>query len=92
MKLIERLRGNEFPHEIGLFLSYPPEDVKGFMADPCACKCSGCWKVYGGREAAEKQFARYRKCTGVYCEQWREGLSSGLPFRDDLHGFRLSAE
>ena len=21
----------EFPHEIGLFLGYPPEDVKGFM-------------------------------------------------------------
>ena len=20
----------EFPHEVGLFLSYPPEDVKGF--------------------------------------------------------------
>ena len=22
----------EFPHEVGLFLSYPPEDVKGFIA------------------------------------------------------------
>ena len=21
----------EFPHEVGLFLSYPPEDVKGFI-------------------------------------------------------------
>ena len=73
MKLIERLRGNEFPHEIGLFLGYPPEDVKGFMTDPCACKCSGCWKVYGDREAAEKRFALYRKCTGVYCGQWRKG-------------------
>ena len=31
--LIRRLReGAEFPHEIGLFLSYPPEDVRGFQA------------------------------------------------------------
>ena len=30
--LIRRFRqGADFPHEIGLFLSYPPEDVKGFV-------------------------------------------------------------
>ena len=30
--LIRRFReGGEFPHEVGLFLSYPPEDVKGFI-------------------------------------------------------------
>ena len=30
--LVRRLRGSaEFPHEIGLFLSYPPEDVRGFI-------------------------------------------------------------
>ena len=31
-ELMKRLRRNEdFPHEIGLFLGYPPEDVKGFI-------------------------------------------------------------
>ena len=31
-RLMHRLReGQEFPHEVGLFLSYPPEDVKGFI-------------------------------------------------------------
>ena len=31
-ELRRRLRGGgEFPHEIGLFLSYPPEDVQGFI-------------------------------------------------------------
>ena len=31
-ELMKRLRKNEaFPHEIGLFLGYPPEDVKGFI-------------------------------------------------------------
>ncbi len=43
----------DFPHEIGLFLSYPPEDVRGFMEHrDRGCKCVGCWKVYGD-EAAE---------------------------------------
>ncbi len=32
VRLMERLRENrEFPHEIGLFLGYPPEDVRGFI-------------------------------------------------------------
>lgn len=37
-----------FPHEIGLFLGYPPEDVEGFILQgPGLCKCTGYWKVYG---------------------------------------------
>ena len=33
----------EFPHEIGLFLSYPPEDVLGFICNQaCNHKCVGC--------------------------------------------------
>ena len=31
-RLVQRLRTEEeFPHEVGLFLSYPPEDVQGFI-------------------------------------------------------------
>ena len=31
-RLSRRLReSGDFPHEIGLFLSYPPEDVRGFI-------------------------------------------------------------
>ena len=56
-----------FPHEIGLFLGYPPVDVKGFMADTRkGVKCVGYWKVYGDKEKAEKTFSSYRKCTEVY--------------------------
>jgi len=65
---------SEFPHEIGLFLGYPPEDVRGFMEHgPDQCKCTGCWKVYGDEEAAKRTFAQYKKCTSVYCRQWAEG-------------------
>lgn len=75
VKLIQKLRQQEeFPHEIGLFLGYPPEDVRGFMeCGPACCKCTGCWKVYGDEEAAKKKFSQYKKCTRVYCDQWAKG-------------------
>ena len=74
VKLIQRLRGsNDFPHEIGLFLSYPPEDVKGFL-EHRPCKCVGCWKVYENEEAAQKTFAKYKACTRVYCRQLASGI------------------
>lgn len=67
---------DEFPHEIGLFLGYPPEDVRGFIEEGAAkCKCTGCWKVYGDEELAVKTFAKYRKCTDVYCAQHAKGTS-----------------
>ena len=63
----------DFPHEIGLFLSYPPEDVKGFL-EHRPCKCVGCWKVYENEEAAKKTFAKYKACTRVYCRQLASGI------------------
>ena len=38
---------------MGLFLSYPPEDVKGFIDHRANdFKCAGLWKVYGDEEKA----------------------------------------
>ena len=67
-RLAKRLKESEaFPHEIGLFLGYPPEDVRGFIENgPRSCKLSGCWKVYGDAEAARKQFERFSKCRRIY--------------------------
>lgn len=75
VRLIERLRiQNGFPHEIGLFLGYPPEDVNGFIQNrACGCKCVGYWKVYGDEEAALKKFTQYNKCTKIYSELWKNG-------------------
>lgn len=68
--------GEDFPHEIGLFLGYPPEDVRGFMEHRGRnCKCSGCWKVYGDEESARRRFADFRRCTGNYCRRWAKGAS-----------------
>ena len=76
-QLMRRLREQkDFPHEIGLFLSYPPEDVLGFIENRAwGHKCVGCWKVYGDEEAAKKCFARYDKCTRVYSDCWAKGTS-----------------
>lgn len=66
----------DFPHEIGLFLGYPPEDVLGFIENNAeGYRCSGCWKVYTNEEGALRTFARYRRCTEVYCEQYAKGIS-----------------
>lgn len=75
VQLARKLRRQEdFPHEIGLFLGYPVEDVCGFIENNAGgCKCVGCWKVYGDEEAAKKKFAQYKKCTKVYCDQWAKG-------------------
>lgn len=77
-RLMKLLRdGGDFPHEIGLFLGYPPEDVDGFIKESSgeveSSKMSGYWKVYGDTEKAEKTFEQYRKCTKVYCDLWKKG-------------------
>ena len=75
--LIGRLRNNaDFPHEVGLFLGYPPEDVQGFIDHHARdFKLSGLWKVYGDEAYARAAFAKYKKCTDIYCRSWRAGSS-----------------
>ena len=75
--LIHRLRSvEEFPHEIGLFLSYPPEDVLGFICNrACNHKCVGCWKVYGDEQTAKNIFEKYEMCSKIYSRQWQQGKS-----------------
>jgi hypothetical protein len=61
--LRKRLRGGEFPHEIGFFLGYPPEDVLDFVRyRGQKYKLCGYWKVYGDVEEAKKCFHRYDVC------------------------------
>ena len=63
------------PHEIGLFLGYPFDDVKGFMENKGRCpKCMGCWKVYGSVKTAEEMFDRFRSCRKRYTELYRSGI------------------
>ena len=76
-RLAQKLQQNEgFPHEIGLFLGYPPSDVKGFMEQKGQnWKYSGYWKVYGDEQEAKRQFARFEKCTHVYLRLFDAGFT-----------------
>ena len=74
-ELIRRVRHEEdFPHEIGLFLGYPSEDVSGVIKHGAKnSKCVGTWKVYGDEALARRLFDKFRKCTDIYCALWRAG-------------------
>ncbi len=74
-ELIRHLgRDEQFPHEIGLFLGYPPSDVKCFLQDPCkGVKCVGCWKAYSNECESMKTFEKYKKCTAVYSKVSERG-------------------
>ena len=76
MHLVKRLgECDEFPHEIGLFLGYPPNDVRGFIENKDDCKLVGAWKVYSDEDAARKTFEKYNKCTAAYCKHYASGSS-----------------
>lgn len=74
--LAERIGGEEeFPHEIGVFLGYPKEDVEGFLLHKGAdSKLCGCWKVYGCPEAAKRAFSNYEKCRKFLCSRLEQGF------------------
>lgn len=72
--LSQRLDGPQFPHEIGLFLGYPPEDVAGFQRYAGQnCKFTGLWKVYGRVEEAVQRFQLFHRCRQALCRGMEEG-------------------
>lgn len=57
--LKERFK-NGCPHEIGIFLGFPIEDVKVFIEDPSReCLLCGYWRVYTNLEKAKIKFFKY---------------------------------
>ena len=67
-------RREAFPHEIGLFLGYPPEDVRGFIENETRnYKFTGYWKVYGDEERSRALFDKFERCTRCYLASWARG-------------------
>ena len=57
-KYVESAR--PFPHELGLLLGYPPEDVEGFIRHQGRNSlCTGYWKVYADKEGKQRLFEKY---------------------------------
>lgn len=59
-----RMAGSEdFPHEIGFFLGYPPSDVMGFIIHGGRRFKHCCmWKVYSNVERAKQMCSKYEAC------------------------------
>lgn len=73
--LCRRLEQEDFPHEIGLFLGYPAADVEGFRIHGGRnCKLSGCWKVYGDADYAQRMFERFLRCRQALTRRVEAGL------------------
>lgn len=70
-----RLRQDEeFPHEIGIFLGYPLQDVRGFIENKgLNYSLLGLWKVYDNGTFAKKLFEQYRKCKNIYADLYEGG-------------------
>lgn len=64
-----------FPHEVGLFLGYPIEDVMAFEKYHGEnCKFCGTWKVYGNVDEACKKMRAYNKCSSECCKLFEQGI------------------
>lgn len=74
-QLSKRLSVNaDFPHEIGIFLGYPLEDVEGFIINGGKnYTYCGYWKVYGDPAPAMKRFRMYRACIREYIRRFECG-------------------
>lgn len=66
----------DFPHEIGLFLGYPVEDVIGFQTHKGKdFQLCGYWKVYNNPEYAQNLFHRFDQCRNALCRRVQQGHS-----------------
>lgn len=66
--------GKEFPHELGILLEYPVEDVEGFIANQGQNSLMvKYWKVYHDREHAEKIFRMYDEAKEAAMEEILNG-------------------
>lgn len=70
------MTSKSFPHEIGLYIGYPPEDVRSFIENEGRnFEASGLWKVYHRKEECEKYFKKCGKCQRIYESLFKAGRS-----------------
>ena len=70
-----RISCGSFPHEIGAFLGYPVEDIRGFISNSGKnCLLCGYWKVYENAEKAQQTFDKYDRCRHDLFDRLKSGL------------------
>ena len=79
------VHSKDFPHEIGLFLGYPIEDVEGFRRNGGqGYKCCGLWKVYSDVDRAQKCFHQYSCCRRALCRRVQSGCRLNQVFQKQV--------
>lgn len=75
--LFSRLKSKkDFPHEVGIFLGYPFDDVIKFEEHQGkSCKYCGYWKAYCNPEKAKECCNRFRECSQMCAKWFDEGYS-----------------
>lgn len=73
---LKKGKKSEFPHEIGIFLGYPIEDVKGFIKwQGRKYLFAGYWKVYAHLVETKELFQAYDKAKGQSIQEFLNGKS-----------------
>lgn len=78
-------QGEGFPHEMGLLLGYPVEDVEGFIEHKGhKFLYSGYWKVYGNVPAKKALFENYENAKETIIQL----LAKGMEIRSIIEMYR----
>lgn len=71
-----RMRGEGFPHEVGVFLGYPLKDVVGFMGwAQLSFTCQGPWKIFGNPAESLRLAETHRECRCRMSQQLASGCN-----------------
>lgn len=71
-----KLGGQSFPHEMGILLGYPIEDVEGYIHNNGEnFICSGYWKVYENPDYKVKLFRRFEYARDMMLHMIAQGVS-----------------
>ena len=86
-ELCLRMQNNDgFPHEVGVILGYPVEDVIEFENHKGHdCKYCGYWKTYSDVENAKDCQCKYKDCS-CFCDQL---YNKGYSLNQIIESYRL---
>lgn len=80
-------RREQFPHELGLLLGYPAEDVAGFIQNNGKnFLYTGYWKVYGDVKRALNLFEQYNKAKKAVTQM----VASGTSIHSIINSYMIS--
>lgn len=71
--LSNKINGDSFPHEIGVFLGYDLDDIREYQNGNKNCLLVGYWKVFSQKEKKMRIFEQYTKCKNIVSSLLNKG-------------------